>query len=244
MSIQSRTICRHLGVAGLVISLTACGQSDPLQRPPTSPSPPVPPTGVTLSGIASEFTEAGDRRPVAHLRLKVWRAGPHDGAVGGVELADTVTDADGRYTINDVPPGILFFQTVSGSEYRLLCGFYPVVVPVRSSLPFRDLPVVHAAWSGKRLPQGMWIVGTSVYGTVSERVDGTVRPVADATVSLDDGMQDPAATTTATGFYMICSVVGSDQPRQIAAQKSGFDPLTRQIFGGWDREINLELTRK
>jgi hypothetical protein len=90
----------------------------------------------------------------------------------------------------------------------------------------------------------MWIVGTSVYVTVSERVDGSLRPVAGATVSLDGGIQDPPATTSPSGFYMICSTVGTDQFRDIAAQKTGYIPGTRRIFGGWDYEVNLELARR
>jgi len=164
-----------------------------------------------------------------------------------VELADTVTDANGRYTIHDVSADLLFFQTAPGSEYRLPCSSYPVVVSSAlrgGGLPLSDLPVVHAAWSGTRLPRGMWIVGTSVFGTVSERVDGSLRPVAGATVTLGGGIQDPPATTTASGFYMICSVVGTDQYRDIAAQKTGYDLVTRRIFGGWDSEVSFELSRR
>jgi hypothetical protein len=83
-----------------------------------------------------------------------------------------------------------------------------------------------------------------VYGTVSERVDGSLRPVADATLSPDGGLQDPPAKTSATGFYMICSMVGGDQFRDIAAQRTGYIPIMRRIFGGWDYEINLELGRR
>jgi hypothetical protein len=89
----------------------------------------------------------------------------------------------------------------------------------------------------------MWSVGTSVHGTVSERVDGTVRPVAGATVTLNSGNHDPSATTTASGFYMICSVVGTDQYRTITARKEGYSNTARQIFGGWDFRIDLELAR-
>jgi hypothetical protein len=104
------------------------------------------------------------------------------------------------------------------------------------------LPVVSAAWNGNELPRGGWW-GTSVYGTVSEQVDGSVRPLAGATVTLDAGSQDPPATTSATGFYMVCSVVGTDQYRTITARKAGYRDTVRQIFGGWDFRVDLELTR-
>ena len=82
--------------------------------------------------------------------------------------------------------------------------------------------------------------GTSVHGTVSERVDGALRPVAGATVTLDSGIPDPPATTTASGFYMICSEVGTDQYRTITALKAGYRNTVRQIFGGWDSRIDLD----
>lgn len=249
MSMQTRAT-RRLGAAALVISLTACGEHLTSPAPPSSPSsqPPTPPTaGVTVSGIAIEFTASGVRRPVPNLRLKVWKPGPRDGAVGGVELPDTVTDADGRYTITDVPTRELWLQTAPGSEYRFLCDFHPVLVRSAVGGPgfsLSDLPVVHAAWSGTRLPPGMWTTGTSVYGTVSERVNGSLQPVAGATVSLDGGLGDAPATTSPTGFYMVCSTVGTDVLRDITAQKTGYVPVTRQIFGGWDFEANLELARR
>jgi len=95
----------------------------------------------------------------------------------------------------------------------------------------RDLPLVSASWSGDRLPPRMSWPGTSVHGTVSERVDGALRPVAGATVTLDSGIPDPPATTTASGFYMICSEVGTDKYRTITALKAGYRNTVRQIFG-------------
>jgi hypothetical protein len=63
-------------------------------------------------------------------------------------------------------------------------------LPAVPGFPVGDLPVVHVSWSGDRLPPGMWSLGTSVHGTVSERVNETLRPVAGATVTLDGGTQD------------------------------------------------------
>jgi hypothetical protein len=90
----------------------------------------------------------------------------------------------------------------------------------------------------------MWISGTSVSGKVSERQGETLQPVAGATVTLDEGGQDPAATTNAAGFYMVCSLVGTDQYRTISARKAGYRTVTRQIFGGWDFVVDLEIARE
>ena len=63
-----------------------------------------------------------------------------------------------------------------------------------------------------------------------------------ATVTLEDGRQDPPATTSATGFYMVCSVVGTDQARTVTARKDGYRATTREFFGGWEFRVDLELT--
>jgi hypothetical protein len=186
---------------------------------------------------------SGDRRPVPNLRLKVRAAGPTDGAVGGVELADVITDANGRYEITGITTWVIFIQTAPGSDYKFLCDSYPVAVPVRPSF-LSDLPVVNATWSDDRLPPGLWwLVGTSVWGRVSERVGEMLQPVGGATVWLDGGTQDPPATTNASGFYMICSVVGTDQYRTIAAGKDGYRLVSRPILGGWQNRVDLEIGR-
>ena len=196
-----------------------------------------------MSGTALEFTADGAQRPVPNLRLKVRSASQFDGAVGGVDLADIVTDANGRYEIATTSL-ILFVSTAPGSEYRFLCDFYPLEPPLAARLPqssLHDLPLVHASWAGNALPPGMWSAGTSVHGTVSARINGKLKPVAGATVMLDNGIQDPPATTTAAGFFQICSEVGTDQSRTITARKNGYSPATRQILGGWDYRVDLEL---
>ena len=200
--------------AALIVSIAACdGGTDRTVIAPTAPptsSPPAPPPAGTVTGMVLEFTTTGERRPVPNLRLQVRTGGPADGAVGGVELPDVVTDRNGRYEIAGVTSPLLFFTTAPGSDYRFLCDFYPLVTRLPAVPRFHDLPVVHVSWSGDRLPAGMWSLGTSVDGTVSERVNETLRPVAGATVTLDGGTQDPPAVTSATGFYMVCSVVGTD----------------------------------
>jgi hypothetical protein len=235
-----------LVVVSLVAS-TACGReivpapsNTVVPAPPTAPAPPTPPASTrTLTGTVLEFTASGQQRPVPNLRLQV-RSAVGDGAARGVDLPEVVTDANGRYEISGVSNGILFFSTPPGSSHKFPCDFYPVVTMFGGS---GDLPVVPVPWSGDRLPPGMDLPGTSVLGIVSERVNGTLRPVAGATVTLDTGQQDPPATTNETGFYMICSVVGTDQYRTITATKDGHGSATRQIFGGWDFRIDLELER-
>jgi hypothetical protein len=241
-------VTRPFRAALLLIALTACENKSAPTPPPDEQTPP-PETGgqQTVSGIVREYDDSGQSRPIANLRLKVRKQGPHDGAVGSIAMDDVVTDGEGRYTIAVQSTVILFFQTDAASEYRFLCDAYPVVVYVSqgrsplSAVP--DLPVVHRSWSGNRPPQP-WLIGTSVWGVVSARTDHGMEPVAGATVQLDTGLPDPPATTTASGFYMVCSVVGTDQTRTITASKDGYGPFTREIFGGWDSQVHLELTRR
>lgn len=199
-----------------------------------------------VSGTVLEFRATGEQVPVANLRLKV-RSG--DGAVRATPLADTVTDEHGRYTINiDCNPGcVVFFQPDPQSEYRFLCDWYPFAVryfPGHTTLLY--LPVVHTTWSGNRPPSAMGFGGfTGAWGTVSEQIDGSLQPIAGATVILDGARPDPPATTGPNGFFMICSVVGADQgPRTLAALKTGYNPVTRDIEDGGSNEVHLQLTRK
>jgi hypothetical protein len=165
--------------------------------------------------------------------------------VGGVELPDVVTDANGRYEIPGVTGTLLFFSTTPGSAYQFLCDYYPLSVtqPWRPEY-FSDLPVVRRdSWSADLLTPGMrFMPGHGAYGTVSERVNGMLRPLVGATVTLD-GIQDPPTTTSATGFYMVCSVLGSDQVRTVTARKDGYRPATNEFFSGWEFRVDLELTR-
>jgi hypothetical protein len=257
MSRHSQAALRLGTVAALIVSIAACDAerdrtliAPPTAPTPSSPAPPQPsantavppPSASPLTGTVFEFAPSGDRRPAPNLRLRVRKGSSLDGAVGGVELPDVVTDSNGRYEIAGLAnTSILFFSTAPGSDHRFLCDYHPLLVPAE---PYRhlstDLPVVHVSWSGDRLPPG--VVNSGVYGTVSERVNGTLRPVAGATVTLDSGIQDPPATTNAAGFYMVCSVVGTDQTRAITARKDGYRTAAREFFGGWDFQIDLELT--
>ena len=200
-----------------------------------------------VSGTVLEFRATGEQVPVANLRLKV-RSGGSDGAVLATPLADTVTDEHGRYTINiDCNPGcVVFFQPDPQSEYRFLCDWYPFAVryfPGHTTLLY--LPVVHTTWSGNRPPSAMGFGGfTGAWGTVSEQIDGSLQPIAGATVILDGARPDPPATTGPNGFFMICSVVGADQgPRTLAALKTGYNPVTRNIEAG-SGDVHLQLTRR
>ena len=120
--------------AALIVSIAACDAgTDRTVIAPTAPptsSPPAPPAG-TVTGMVLELTTTGERRPVPNLRLQVRTGGPADGAVGGVELPDVVTDRNGRYEIAGVTSPLLFFTTAPGSDHRFLCDFYPLVTRLR-----------------------------------------------------------------------------------------------------------------
>jgi hypothetical protein len=198
---------------------------------------PAPTGGVTVSGTVLEFTTSGLRGSVPNLRLKVrW------GNVGQVlgDLPDVVTDANGRYSVSNVTAQYLYLRTVPGAEYRSFCNAWPVGVQGVSAL-FTDLPVVHSSWSGNRMPPGTWSMFGSVHGVVSERVDGRAEPVEGATVS-GEWMENPPATTSATGFYMSCTSMGYSSVT-LTAQKAGYSSAGREIELGAGSPVDFELTR-
>ena len=253
----NRLRAHGIGTAmAVLIALAACGTSESpvAPAPVVTPPPPPPPFQPdfspgpvsTVTGTVIDVSAAGVRRPVPNLRLKVRAGSPNDGAVGGLDLPDVVTDVNGRYQIAGLTSYLLFVTTAPGSAHRFLCEFYPLDLQAVKRSPFlTDLPVVPVTWSGDRLPPGMsWIVGTTIYGVVSERVSGALRPVAEATVTFESGLQDPPATTNATGFYMICSVVGTDQDRTITARKDGYRQTSRTVLIGYESRFDLELARE
>ena len=232
-SIVARTPELAPGRVDIVVT-NANGESATLAGGFTFGPPPPPTGGVTVSGTVLEFTTSGVSGPVPNLRLKV-RWGRTGELLG--DLPDVVTDANGRYSIPNVSADVLYLGTAPGSEYRSLCNAWPV--RVSPSFPFTDLPVVHNSWSGNRLPPGMWTIGGTVRGVVSERVDGRSQPIEGATVS---GQWMETATTSATGFYMSCTSLGHSSTI-LTAQKAGYGPAGREIALGFDFEINFELTR-
>jgi hypothetical protein len=87
----------------------------------------------------------------------------------------------------------------------------------------------------------MWTRFGTVHGVVSERVDGHSQPIEGATVS-GQWMENPPATTSATGFYMSCTSLGHSDTT-LTAQKAGYIPAEQAIELGFDFQINFELTR-
>ena len=214
------------------------------QSPKTSrvllPPPPVQ-RPVTFSGAVYEVFESGATQQVPNLRLHV-RAG-QSGALGAMDLPDIVTDPNGRYTITKGPAGFFFFQTAASEQHRFLCEWFGVVATPASS--FFDLPVVHTSWSGTKPPPTYWTPGGSVYGVVSESVNSVTQPLPGATVRFDNENADPDATTSSTGFYMICSWLGADQYRWLAASKAGYETQKVQLFGaGPVPVVNFLLSRQ
>ena len=135
----------------------------------------------------------------------------------------------------------MFIETAPGSDYKFLCPSYPVTQGTGS--PSINLPLVHESWSGSKVPPGVWGQGASISGTVSTQVNGQMEPLAGATVTLDNGIQDPPGITNSQGFYMTCSAVGGNQLRTVTAEKAGFRPVMREIFGGGGF-ISFELLRE
>jgi hypothetical protein len=193
-----------------------------------------------VAGTVMDWTVPSAPRPVPRLRLQVRAIGATGGAVGGADLPDVVTDENGRFELTGVTQSFLFFRTAPGADYKFLCPFYPVqVIPWPS-----DLPVVHVSWSGDAPPAVSGMVMIRVFGVVSERVDGQMRPVAGATVTLEEGTQDPPSTTSDSGFYGLCSIVGGDQIRTVSARKNSYRTVTRDFPQGYPpSRIDLEMAR-
>lgn len=225
--------------AAVASLLAACGgEVSPAAPGPISGGDPFQSVSSgTVSGTVLDVTSGSPYRPVPNLSLSVWHSSA-DGRVGASRVADITSDGEGRYSLSGLSVRLLWVEAPPGAPYTFLCPAYPLYLLGRSV----NLPVVPASWAGNALPGGLTIPHTSVYGTVTDSANGA--PLAGAVVTLDHAVQDPPATTNASGFYMVCSFVGSDQTRTITAAKDGYVPSTREIFGGWDFLVPFALDRR
>ena len=245
MSRHPLFVLRPCVLVTLTIALAAC-DGDPIAGPsgadgagthisdarmPDQPS--------SVRGTALDYTIPGDPRPVPNLRLEVTQL------QNGNRLPDVITDANGRYTISGISSLNIVLRTAPESEHRFLCEEHPIYTPEGQRFE-HHLPLMHVTWSGDfaRLPPEIWrwIPATSVYGRVTERVGDVLVPIPGATVTLDNAERgEPAATTNAMGFYMICSVWLADATRTVRASKDGYDTVARQFVAGWEWKVDLEL---
>jgi subtilisin family serine protease len=159
--------------------------------------------------ITGSVTDAKDGSPIVGATVS-------DGA------RTALTDATGKYTINDVPAGS--YQVVASKA-----GYQSssVTVTVLSG------PAAVADLSLSRI-----IVTGSITGSVTDAKDGS--PMVGATVS--DGTR--AATTDAFGRYTIVDVPAGSY--QVVASKAGYESLTSTatVVPGGTATLNFSLNQK
>jgi hypothetical protein len=172
---------------------------------------------VVHTGVVYEVTQAGVKRPVPNLRLLAWEG---TSRVGASPLPDITTDAAGGFSVSGLRrrAGVVYVETAPGAPVKFICPSHPLRLnPVAGG----DLYVVDALWSGDDPPTlaAPTHGGVGVSGRVTERAGEEVRPVAGASVVLDDGV--PSATTNATGYYAVCSGMGADFVVTLTVSKDG-----------------------
>jgi hypothetical protein len=170
---------------------------------------------------------------VPNLRLFAWDPIANS-RVGASRRADITTDESGRFRFS-TREAVVFLETAPGSPVKFICPSHP--------FSGGDLYVVEASWSGDRAP-GQTLSGFgSIQGKVTELVGALVQPAVGATVTLLDGGHMPPTVTNASGFYAICSPMGSDFLVSVSAHKDGYRPATSTILWGWDFTVNFTLER-
>jgi len=148
-------------------------------------------------------------------------------AIWGAQVSDGIrtvlTDAAGRYTINDVPPGS--YQVVASKEgYEILTSTATVTV-LEGSTAVADLSLTRI------------IVPGTITGSVTDAKDGS--PIAGATVT--DGTR--TVLTDAAGQYTINDVPPGSY--EIVVSKEGYErsSLTVIVLEGFTAIADLCLTR-
>jgi thermitase len=147
-------------------------------------------------------------------------------AIVGATVSDgtrtATTDASGKYTIADVPPGT--YQVVASKE-----GYQ------NSSL---TVSVLSGATAVANLSLNQIILPGSIIGSVTDAKDGS--PIVGATVS--DGTR--TATTDASGKYTIADIPPGIY--QLVASKNGYESLTTSVIvvSGAALLMNFSLNQK
>ena len=189
---------------GIVVILTGLGcskaPSSPIAPSEVRAAPPIIPVVSSLNGIVTEVS-VDSRRPLASVGLDIsveYQSWP----------PSTFTDSEGRFTAQNVGPGLKIAATKTGYSQ-------PCRVPVRTQTePHEVYLVADEVLSTTGIPPAMPITGPVLTGRVFERTAAGDLPVRGASITLDftGGMGwAPSATTVsdATGHYLLCNVEDS-----------------------------------
>jgi thermitase len=188
--------CDNIGVSGIgqgrINAARAVGSAPPL-----------------LGKIAGQVTDAKDSSAIS-------------GAQVGDGSRSAVTDATGRYTMDNVPPGS--YQVVASKE-----GYQSSSLTV--NVLSGSIAVANFSLSPIILPG-------SITGSVTDAKDGSL--LVGATVS--DGTR--TATTDASGKYTIAAVPPGTY--EVTASKEGYESLTSSVavISGATSVLNFSLNQK
>ena len=155
------------------------------------------------------------------------------------------SDSAGWYLVTEVRPPMAKIEPAADTDYRAPCPTGTVTLSADSmfDLHVASTAVLSSVGTPRSLPYPN--PALSVTGSIYERTSNETRPVAGATVDLDNyGFLLSTTLSSAEGRYLLCSFppgAGTDQSVLVRVRKEGFQPAVAETTHG--AELNVELVR-
>jgi hypothetical protein len=217
-------------------TLSNAGCTEQSSPSPLTPGPRPTSSSFNLSGSVLETTASGSR-PVGdiphYVRVRTVNSWGHFG--------DTGTDAQGRYSISNLPRGTVYLEA-TWTAYLQPC-FASMDLQRDAAL---DVEVISpATLLSLGLSSVRNVSGRTVSGLVFETTTGGVRPVSGANIQVwvGDWMFGAKASSDASGRYLICRVP-RDLPINLYTDKDGYRQHIAEVLPGGDTTFDIHMERQ
>ena len=228
------------------IGLAGCDQpnSPSVVPAPTSAArtgPPPTPTGAsTVAGIVMERTPLGDR-PLGGANVNGWIQTVSFGYSYMWANGARLSDAEGRYELNNLPEGAELQLQVYKDGYVQQCAAPPLVIGGQMRLDVQLVARASVSASADTVPPsapGFRLISGVVYEVTN---DGR-RPAPDAFVDYEPIDDFPAAITRtdAAGRFLLCGI--PQTPTVTVGASIGFNRVAYQrVPPGRDTNVEVEI---
>jgi hypothetical protein len=203
---------------------------------PLAPSPPAEAMSFTLSGSVLESTASGSR-PAEGVPLFFWV----DAGNTSRNFGPVTSDADGRYSVSNVPRGMVYVQS-SWSRYEQPCF---TSVELRGDTVL-DVEVVSPATLLSLGPSSLRnLNGLTVSGVVFDASSGDRRPIAGARLQvwIGDWVYGASTSTDASGRYLLCRFPRGWQV-SVYTDKEGYRQHTAEVLPAGNTTLDIPLERR
>ena len=224
-------------IAPIAVALSALSNSGCSgHASPSAPSPPAAATSFTLSGSVLESTASGSR-PAEGVPLFFWV----DSGNVSRNFGPTTSDANGRYSVPNVPRGMVYVQS-SWSRYDQPCF---TSVDLRNDAVLDVEVIAPATLLSLGASSLRTADGRRVSGVVFDASSGDRKPVAGARLQVwvGDWLYGASTSTDASGRYLLCRFPRGWQV-SVFTDKEGYLQHTAEVLPGGDTTLDIPLERR